>query len=78
MSSPQPYVLELSDHAKDVFKRLDKTIAQRIGSKLKWLAENAECSAGGFLDTTKSRYSRVVKGIRHEQETPQAYVRIQV
>ncbi|MCD4687010.1 MAG: type II toxin-antitoxin system RelE/ParE family toxin [Anaerolineae bacterium] len=37
----EPYTLQFSDRALASLKRLDKTVAQRMLSKLEWLAANA-------------------------------------
>lgn len=38
------YGLELEDTAEDDLARLDKTVAQQVIDKLRWLADNAEAT----------------------------------
>jgi mRNA interferase RelE/StbE len=41
MSDEQSYRLELTPEAKEDLRKIDKTNAERIVKKLRWLAENA-------------------------------------
>jgi mRNA interferase RelE/StbE len=41
MPDNQPYSLEITLEAQDDLRRIDKTNAERIVRKLRWLAENA-------------------------------------
>ena len=53
------YTLNISRHARDTLKHLDKPTASRIVKKLVWLAENATSVAHGALTGQWSGYYRI-------------------
>lgn len=73
MTEETPYTLTLTDQARVDLKRLDKSVAQRIVKKLRWLAANAEVHphkalAGqwsGFYRLRVGDY-RVIYALDHE------------
>ena len=42
MSTEKPYNIELSDRAKTIFAKLDKTIRHQVQERLEWLAANVD------------------------------------
>ena len=73
MTDGQPYVLQLTEEAEKDLKRLDKTVAKRIVTKLQWLAANAETYSHtaltgqwtGFFRLRVGDY-RVIYALDHE------------